>query len=51
MAIGGHRGVLLNEAKLAPRSWIDRVALFAHELTHSCSTSSAEGAGALRTSG
>ena len=35
LAIGGHRGVLLNEAKLFPRSWVDRVALFAHELTHS----------------
>ena len=35
VAIGGHRGVLLNESKLLGRSWIDRVALFAHELTHS----------------
>jgi hypothetical protein len=33
--VGGHRGVLLNESMLAPLSWPDRVALLAHELTHS----------------
>jgi hypothetical protein len=33
--VGGHRGVLLNESMLARMSWTDRVALLAHELTHS----------------
>ncbi len=33
--VGGHRGVLLNESMLARMSWPDRVALLAHELTHS----------------
>jgi hypothetical protein len=34
-AVGGYRGVLLNESKLVTLSWADRVALLAHELTHS----------------
>lgn len=34
-AIGGHRAVLVDADKLAPMSWPDRVALLAHELTHS----------------
>ena len=33
-AVGGHRAVLLNESKLVTLSWPDRVALLAHELTH-----------------
>jgi hypothetical protein len=33
-AIAGHRRVLLNEAALARLGWTDRVALLAHELTH-----------------
>jgi hypothetical protein len=33
-AIGGYQGVLLNESKLVPLSWVDRVALLAHEMTH-----------------
>jgi hypothetical protein len=32
--IGGHRRVLLNEEALLPLSWPARVALLAHELTH-----------------
>jgi hypothetical protein len=34
-AVGGHRGVLLNDAKLASLAWADRVALLAHEFGHS----------------
>ncbi len=33
-AVGGHRGVLINEAALAPMPWPARVGLLAHELTH-----------------
>jgi hypothetical protein len=33
-AVGGHRGVLLNEQTLAAMSWFTRVGLLAHELTH-----------------
>jgi hypothetical protein len=33
-AIGGHRAVLVDADKLAPMPWPDRVALLAHELTH-----------------
>lgn len=33
-AVGGHRGVLLNEQTLVPMSWPTRVGLLAHELTH-----------------
>jgi hypothetical protein len=33
-AVGGYRGVLLNESKLVSLSWPDRVALLAHEMTH-----------------
>lgn len=33
-AVGGHRGVLIDADKLAPMRWPDRVALLAHELTH-----------------
>jgi hypothetical protein len=35
MAVGGHRGVLLNEGALGVRSWPERTALLAHELAHS----------------
>jgi len=34
-AVGGYRAVLLNESKLVALSWPDRVALLAHEMTHS----------------
>lgn len=34
-AVAGHRAVLLNESKLVTLSWPDRVALLAHEFTHS----------------
>jgi len=34
-AIGGYRGVLINERKLASRPWPSRIATLAHELTHS----------------
>ena len=34
-AIGGYRGVLINERKLAARPWPQRLATLAHELTHS----------------
>jgi hypothetical protein len=34
-AVGGYRGVLLNDSKLVSLSWPDRVALLAHEMTHS----------------
>jgi hypothetical protein len=33
-AIGGYRAVLINEANLASTSWERRLALLAHELTH-----------------
>jgi hypothetical protein len=33
-AVGGHRAVLVDADKLAPMSWLDRLALVAHELTH-----------------
>lgn len=33
-AIGGYRRVLVNEQKLAPLAWPARLALLAHELTH-----------------
>ncbi len=33
-AVGGHRGVLLNEQALTAMSWPTRVGLLAHELTH-----------------
>lgn len=35
VAVGGHRGVLLNELRLSNFEWPDRVALLAHEMTHS----------------
>jgi hypothetical protein len=35
IAVGGHRGVLLNESRLLPMSWGERVSLLAHELGHS----------------
>jgi hypothetical protein len=35
VAVGGHRGVLLNESRLVPLSWAERVTLLAHELGHS----------------
>jgi hypothetical protein len=35
IAVGGHRGVLLNELRLSNLEWPDRVALLAHEMTHS----------------
>jgi hypothetical protein len=35
IAVGGHRGVLLNEGRLSRMDWVDRVALLAHETTHS----------------
>ena len=34
MAVGGHRGVLLNNGKVEGLSWPERVALLAHELGH-----------------
>ncbi len=34
-AVGGHRGVLVNDAKLGSLPWADRVALLAHEFGHS----------------
>lgn len=34
-AVGGYRGVLLNEGALSSLPWIGRVALLAHELGHS----------------
>lgn len=34
-AVGGHRGVLLNDAKLTALPWADRLALLAHEFGHS----------------
>jgi hypothetical protein len=34
-AIGGYRGVLINERKLGSRPWPQRIATLAHELTHS----------------
>jgi hypothetical protein len=34
-AVGGHRGVLLNEDRLAPLPWAERVAMLAHEMGHS----------------
>ena len=34
-AVGGHRGVLLNDMKLAMLPWSERVALLAHEMGHS----------------
>ena len=34
-AVGGHRGVLLNDEKFGSLPWPDRVALLAHELGHS----------------
>lgn len=33
-AVGGHRAVFFDADKLAPMSWMDRVGLVAHELTH-----------------
>jgi hypothetical protein len=33
-AVGGHRGVLLNEMKLAMMPWPERVGLLAHEMGH-----------------
>jgi hypothetical protein len=33
-AVGGHRQVLVNESVLVPLSWPSRVAMLAHELTH-----------------
>lgn len=35
IAVGGHRGVLLNELRLSNLEWGDRVALLAHEMAHS----------------
>jgi hypothetical protein len=35
VAVGGHRAVLVNEAKLTNMEWPDRVAMLAHELGHS----------------
>lgn len=35
MAVGGHRGVLLNDGKVGLLPWAERVALLAHELGHS----------------
>jgi hypothetical protein len=35
IAVGGHRGILLNDARLSTLSWGERVALLAHELGHS----------------
>lgn len=34
-AVGGHRGVLLNDLKLSVLAWPERVALLAHETGHS----------------
>lgn len=34
-AVGGHRGVLLNDAALGSVSWPERIALLAHEMGHS----------------
>ena len=34
VAVGGHRGVLLNDRKLSSLPWDDRVALLAHEMAH-----------------
>jgi hypothetical protein len=34
-AVGGHRRVLLNDAKLGSLAWADRIALLAHEFGHS----------------
>ena len=34
VAVGGHRGVLLNDARLVVLPWGERVALLAHELGH-----------------
>jgi hypothetical protein len=34
-AVGGHRGVMLNEMRLAMLPWGERVALLAHEMGHS----------------
>jgi hypothetical protein len=34
-AVGGHRGVLLNDEKFSSLAWPERVALLAHELGHS----------------
>lgn len=34
-AIGGHRGVLINDGKLGSQPWSRRIATLAHELTHS----------------
>jgi hypothetical protein len=34
-AVGGHRGVLLNESAVAQMDWTQRTLLLAHELTHS----------------
>jgi hypothetical protein len=34
-AVGGHRGVLLNDARLGALPWADRLALLAHEFGHS----------------
>lgn len=35
IAVGGHRGVLINDAALSAMEWPDRTLLLAHELTHS----------------
>jgi len=35
IAVGGHRGVLLNDLRLSSLEWPDRIALLAHEMTHS----------------
>ena len=34
VAIGGHRAVLLNDARLLALPWVERVALLAHEVGH-----------------
>jgi hypothetical protein len=35
VAVGGHRAVLVNDARLSSTSWPDRVAMLAHEVGHS----------------
>ncbi len=50
-AVGGHRGVLLNNAMLGSLPWANRVALLAHEFGHSLQYSLAAGGAARPTSG
>ena len=46
-AVGGHRRVLLNDAKLGSLAWADRIALLAHEFGHSLQVPSLAADGAV----